>query len=138
MPDPVKDRTRVMHATLRRRAEGRPVMSLEELRALFEQFMRQSGLCPYCMKRVTLATVALDHKIPVNRGGGHTASNLAFICQSCNKAKGNLTADEFRSLIRHLDSWEVEQRNFTLKGGVLTALKVAASFRIGANRRAKR
>lgn len=135
--DPVKARTRQMHETLKRRAKGAEVSSLDEMRAQFDFFMRRGGQCPYCRTRVTHVTVSLDHMIPVNRGGGHSWINLCFCCQSCNKQKGNLTDREFEGLLRHLDAWEVECKNFTLKTGVLTAMKVGNSFRLGAQRRAK-
>ena len=136
--DPVKSRTRQMHATLRRRAGGADVMGLEELRAEFGYFLDRWPLCLYCNERVTHANVSLDHRVPVARGGGHEMSNLAFICQPCNKAKGDMTEEEFKDLRLMLDRWSFRHRNPKLRDKVLTALKVSASFRIGANRRARK
>lgn len=136
--DPVKARTLQMHATLKRRAAGAEVMSLAELRVNFNHFMRQGGFCPYCRARVSHVNVSLDHKIPANRGGGHTTSNLVFCCRGCNKAKGNRTADEFTDLIGALNEIGVRRRNPGLRDEVLGDLMRAASFKFGANRRAKR
>jgi 5-methylcytosine-specific restriction endonuclease McrA len=113
-------------------------MSLDELRAEFDFFMRSGARCAYCRERVTHVTVSLDHRIPVKRGGWHSMSNLAFCCKGCNGSKGNMTDAEYRSLLKHLEAWEVENKNFTLKAGVLSAMRAGNSFRIGAQRRAKR
>lgn len=42
--------------------------------------------CAYCgqIKKLTM-----DHLIPVDKGGAHTANNIVPACQSCNSAKGN-------------------------------------------------
>lgn len=136
--DPVKARTRQMHATLRRRAGTEPVMSLDELRAEFEFFMRDGAKCRYCKGRVTHVTVSLDHRIPVNRGGWHSMSNLAFVHKTCNKAKGNRTEDEFVDIIKALDEIGVRRRNPKLRDEIMGDLMRAASFKFGANRRARK
>ncbi|HEX7313270.1 MAG TPA: HNH endonuclease signature motif containing protein [Pyrinomonadaceae bacterium] len=133
--DPVKARVRQMHATLRRRGG---TMSLNDFRDLYRERVDDYTRCPYCLEFLTADTVSLDHKVPVKRGGSHGPENLEFVCKGCNAQKGQHTAAEFASLIRHLREWERDNRNFKLAAGVLTALRVASSFRIGANRRAKK
>lgn len=41
----------------------------------------------------------LEHKLPVRRGGAHTAGNIVPACVGCNIRKGNLTAEEFAPLV---------------------------------------
>lgn len=40
----------------------------------------------------------IDHKIPLARGGTHTAGNLVSACAQCNWRKGTRTDTEFRLL----------------------------------------
>lgn len=135
--DPVKARTRQMHAALKRRAGVSPAMSLEDIRAEFDFIMRTKPWCPYCRAKLSHVNVSLDHKVPVKRGGGHLASNIVLCCRSCNKIKGEMTDAEFTDLIRLLHEWSVRHRNLKLYDDVLTTMKVGNSFRIGAQRRAK-
>jgi 5-methylcytosine-specific restriction endonuclease McrA len=55
--------------------------------------------CSYCATRLTVAKLALDHVVPICRGGKSDWTNLCFCCQSCNWQKGSLTADEFLELL---------------------------------------
>lgn len=41
--------------------------------------------CAYCGKKPKLLTK--DHIIPLSKGGGHTANNIAPACRSCNSRK---------------------------------------------------
>jgi 5-methylcytosine-specific restriction endonuclease McrA len=52
-----------------------------------------SYTCCYC--GATNVPLEIEHIIPVKRGGSNRASNLCISCVPCNKAKGNLTAEEF-------------------------------------------
>lgn len=127
-----------MYATLKRRADGVAVMSLEELRAEFDLVMRKRPLCPYCLARLSHKNVSLDHRIPARRGGTHTTPNIDFVCVGCNKSKGDMTDIEYCALLDALDALEVRTRNFKLKSKVLTALRISSSFRFGADRRARK
>jgi 5-methylcytosine-specific restriction endonuclease McrA len=137
MADLFNTRTRQMHATLKRRTP-RFVLTLAEFRNLFGDFYGGYGRCLYCGKRLSLEDVSVDHKLPVSRGGRSYADNLQFVCKADNKSKGDMTHEEYKALLDSLDTLERGLRNFTLKAKILTALRVAASFRIGANRRSKK
>lgn len=127
-----------MHATLRRRAGASPVPTLEDIRNEFDHVMQVKPFCVYCRAKLSHANVSLDHQVPIRRGGGHLISNLAFCCRSCNKVKGEMTAAEFIDFLRTLHDWSVRHRNLKLYDDVLATLKCGNSFRIGANRRARR
>lgn len=40
----------------------------------------------------------IDHIVPISRGGSSERDNLQALCESCNRAKGRRTMDEFISL----------------------------------------
>ncbi len=52
-------------------------------------FDRAQGYCEYCRSpaRVALETLAIEHILPVSRGGKTVAENLALACQGCNNYK---------------------------------------------------
>ncbi len=57
---------------------------------LLEKFNRQ---CVYCdAKNIPLEK---EHIIPRSRGGTNSISNLTLACKCCNRAKGNLSIEEF-------------------------------------------
>jgi 5-methylcytosine-specific restriction endonuclease McrA len=43
--------------------------------------------CRWCRKELTLATLTMDHVIPIAKGGTDWASNLVPACGSCNSRK---------------------------------------------------
>ena len=51
------------------------------------------GRCYYC-GRVS-EQLQQEHKIPLSRGGNHTASNIVPSCSWCNSRKGSRTFEEF-------------------------------------------
>jgi len=69
-------------------------LSWDEIRAAI--FRRDNYTCAYCGHRGTSATLEVDHKTPVARGGSDDPANLTTACWECNRAKGTMTAGEFR------------------------------------------
>lgn len=64
------------------------------LRHLFRRLAAFWGrACVYC--GVDAARLAIEHIVPVARGGGNDLSNLTLACQRCNSRKGTKTAAEF-------------------------------------------
>lgn len=57
---------------------------------LLEKFGRK---CSYCGKENV--PLEIEHIIPKSRGGTNRVDNLCLACRECNKAKDNLTAEEF-------------------------------------------
>ena len=67
------------------------------------KFAEAGGKCVYCGVEVTYYskrhnTMELDHKIPVSKGGSDDPDNLACSCRPCNRAKHDMTAEEFVAL----------------------------------------
>ncbi|MEM8527383.1 MAG: HNH endonuclease signature motif containing protein [Bacteroidota bacterium] len=50
---------------------------------------RAKGCCEYCLAISAFAfhPFAIDHIIPVVKGGNNNSDNLAYICQHCNNSK---------------------------------------------------
>jgi HNH endonuclease len=50
---------------------------------------RARGRCEYCLSPIshTVSSFAIEHIIPVEKGGATTADNLALSCQGCNNHK---------------------------------------------------
>ncbi|MGC1781238.1 MAG: HNH endonuclease [Acidobacteriaceae bacterium] len=71
--------------------------------------------CAYCTRLLPLDNVELDHVEPVKRGGNLGLSNLAIACTICNREKGEMTAEEYRALIRGLDTFPQAARNYIRK-----------------------
>jgi len=56
------------------------------------------------------ANWSLDHQTPTSRGGSFTLTNLAVICESCNRVKGILDAQEYARLWEVIRSWPKTSR----------------------------
>jgi 5-methylcytosine-specific restriction endonuclease McrA len=75
-----------------------------------------------CGIRLTVKNVAIDHKIPIARGGGWELHNLECLCRPCNFRKGSLLPGEYVKLLRFAheelsaDSREDLFRRLTLGG----------------------
>lgn len=65
-----------------------------------EMFERDNWKCRYCGIGVTAETAALDHIIPISKGGQGTAENLATCCMMCNSIKSGRSYDEAAPQIR--------------------------------------
>jgi 5-methylcytosine-specific restriction endonuclease McrA len=56
--------------------------------------LRDAGACQYCLVRLPLRSLTLDHVIPKSRGGSSTWDNLVAACYACNNFKGDRTPQE--------------------------------------------
>lgn len=56
---------------------------------------RMGKPCRYCQEALTVKSFSADHRNPVGRGGSWRLKNVQAVCDSCNRAKGNLTSKEF-------------------------------------------
>ncbi len=57
----------------------------------------QNGRCYYC--NAPLTKYHADHVVPLSRGGTNYAENIVLACPTCNLAKGDKDADEFKRII---------------------------------------
>lgn len=59
--------------------------------------------CRYCNGFFTLEQVAVDHMLPLSRGGGVELENLDYPCKPCNARKGSMPPDKYFRLLKFLD-----------------------------------
>lgn len=89
--------------------------------------------CRYCNGFFSLEQVAVDHMLPLGRGGGVELENLDFPCKSCNGRKGTMPPEEYVKLLRFLDNELPLAKNDILRR-LEISVKLAAADRV---RRAK-
>lgn len=51
------------------------------------------------------ANAAMDHVLPVSRGGRHSIENIQLLEKAVNRAKGTMTNDEFLAMCRDVVAW---------------------------------
>jgi 5-methylcytosine-specific restriction endonuclease McrA len=103
-----------------RKALEDPAYKLPYTRQQFGDWLMQHvGLliirCPYCCLPLDILSVSVDHKRPLSRGGAFTLENLMAVCLTCNRAKGDLTAEEFMSLVNLTQTWHPTGANLLAK-----------------------
>ena len=72
------------------------------LRLLEDQNFR----CALSGTELTPDTTALDHILPVSRGGDHLITNAQALTKDINRAKGTMTNDEFIDMCRRVVRWQ--------------------------------
>jgi hypothetical protein len=77
----------------------------EELRRLFHE---AGARCPYSGLPLVLGeNAAIDHRVPVTKGGPTTIANLQWIHQVSNQMKWNYSEEEFLEMIRAIYEFRV-------------------------------
>lgn len=66
---------------------------------------RQRGLCALTGERLTRANAELDHVLPKARGGDDRLCNLRWVTKEVNRAKRDLTDEEFLALCGDVMRW---------------------------------
>lgn len=79
-----------------------PFTRNEFLSWLWKEIGLQAILCPYCHAPIDVLSMQLDHKTPLNRGGGPHLDNLACICSPCNGSKSDFTHEEYSLLVEFM------------------------------------
>jgi hypothetical protein len=69
-----------------------PGLSRTERVALMRRWTKQHRACAYCGQPAT----AIDHIVPLFRGGTNYEGNLAPVCRRCNSSKGTRFLVEWR------------------------------------------
>lgn len=52
---------------------------------------RDGLLCSYCSEFIPVGKIAIDHVLPVTKGGEDHEDNFVVSCKSCNSKKGSKT-----------------------------------------------
>lgn len=56
--------------------------------------------CCYCGKEVPVFKMSVDHKMPLAFGGKTEPWNITLCCKTCNRAKGDLSAEVYTEILR--------------------------------------
>jgi 5-methylcytosine-specific restriction endonuclease McrA len=75
------------------RAGGQSFSAAEWLASL----AHHAGACAYCGSKVL---IEIDHRVPLTRGGSNLIENIIPACRRCNRRKGTMTEEEFRSSLQ--------------------------------------
>ena len=57
-------------------------------------FLRDGYACQYCLAKVPIGQLTMDHVIPVVKGGKKSWENIVTACRFCNLKKGGRTPEE--------------------------------------------
>ena len=71
---------------------------------LWKMWKAQRGRCALSGRKLD-RTAEIDHRIPKVRGGGDDLPNLQWVTKEANRAKRDLTEDEFQALCRDCADW---------------------------------
>jgi 5-methylcytosine-specific restriction endonuclease McrA len=111
-----------------------PPFTLEQFREHLVKAMggKEDGAfqCRYCRRWFTFQEIAIDHAVPLSRGGGQGLENLDFPCQPCNQRKGSLAPAVYLRLLDFLETWHPLDRQDVLSR-LEKANKLAAMARRG-------
>lgn len=72
---------------------------------VLELLKYQNYRCALTGRMLTPNTAALDHIIPVHRGGKHVIVNTQVLHKDVNRAKGSLSNREFIRMCHEVLSW---------------------------------
>lgn len=103
--DPLKKKSQQLRQGMRTRSnEGSFVPTSKELESWLKSII--PFVCYYTGVPLKPTDFSVDHKQPLNRGGGNEIDNLCVCTKQINTTKGNMTENEFRCLLDFLSSWE--------------------------------
>jgi 5-methylcytosine-specific restriction endonuclease McrA len=100
----------------------------EDVLSVFNGHEDGASQCRYCKGFYTLAEIAIDHAMPLSRGGALDLTNLDYPCANCNNAKGSLTPTEFLKLVDFLER-EIPLGRKDVLGRLAKAVSLAQGMR---------
>ena len=77
--------------------------------------MKGRDVCQYCHMKFTKEEITIDHMFPIDFGGPTITNNLLPACKECNKEKGNMTYQQYRTFLEAKDVGVGETYLKTLK-----------------------
>lgn len=77
-------------------------MPLSKASQLEKMLKRQDYKCALSGKELTPQNAAIDHIVPLSKGGSHYVSNAQILLADVNSAKGQMTNDEFIAMCRSI------------------------------------
>lgn len=127
-----KDRYRLMELRNKRKPELGPLpFTVEQFRGRLYDAMGQKWdgvlICRYCRQPFNFADVAVDHAVPIDRGGSNDLDNLEFPCQPDNDRKADMTPDEYEKFLAFVEK-ELPFARVTLLKRLQVATKLQAGW----------
>jgi len=106
--DILKYKARNLRSSMRARARrsGDNPEDVPTVKEFENWFNSQELVCYYTQEPIVLKDLQVDHKQPRSRGGTDKLSNLCITSSGINRAKGNMTAEEFQGLLELIWTWE--------------------------------
>lgn len=65
-------------------------------------YAKANGKCAICGKPVKYKEMTVDHRVPLTKGGTNDLENLQLAHLSCNRAKADMSSDEFLELAQQI------------------------------------
>jgi hypothetical protein len=107
--------------------------SLEEFRTDIRNVMGgvEDGAiqCRFCKRWYTLGEIAVDHSVPLSRGGTSNLTNIDYPCRQCNDRKGSMIGVEFLDFLERIETMHPLART-----DILSRLEKANKLAAGARR----
>lgn len=106
------DVTRTVYASMNARLQKKKLPPLDFSREEFREHTLKAldnhydgaACCRYCKYYFTIGQLAVDHAMPLSRGGSSGLDNLEYICKPCNNRKGGMTPSEYLGLLAFLET----------------------------------
>jgi hypothetical protein len=92
---------RILALNQRRKRLGQQAQIKDPKKATYELgrlWIKQRGRCYFTGIRLTRDNAQLDHLLPVSKGGSDKISNLCFVVEQVNQAKGGMNKKEFLAM----------------------------------------
>lgn len=87
--------------------------SAPEIRAWLDS--QKPYKCYYTAENISEKDIGLDHKVPIARGGTYSLDNVVITSKAINGAKGQMTEEEFRQLLKLISYWEDGGKNLLMR-----------------------
>lgn len=100
--------TALKHRSKRRAKDGAVIgdVTADDLRSIYDQ---QDHRCAYCGIPLNALIIAIDHKLPLAKGGSHVKENIQLLCHNCNVSKFTMSDEDYRKYF--LDSFKEPLRS---------------------------
>lgn len=106
--DPFRWKASNIRTSLLNRAVNAEMKINTPSREEIEQWLhaQEPLICYYSREPIKILDITIDHKVPLNRGGDNSFSNLVVASHHMNTAKGTMTDKEFIALLNLISTWE--------------------------------
>jgi 5-methylcytosine-specific restriction endonuclease McrA len=106
------NKQRLNAATRNRRARIRKSEGKHSAQDIANLYVAQEGLCAACLASIEPG-FEVDHIMPIALGGRNSKENLQLLCAPCNRSKGALHPDEWRSRVAAYRNTQASQEIIT-------------------------